>query len=69
MLSRQIFSRRIGGGNGVTVRVWRFADGAMVAALNPFANDVVPIAISSGGQWLAAGSETGEVALWKLTPR
>jgi len=49
MLSRQIFSARIGGGNGVTVRVWRVADGAMVAALNPFANDVVPIAISSDG--------------------
>jgi hypothetical protein len=30
---------------------------------------LVPIAIGSDGQWLAAGSETGEVALWKLTPR
>jgi WD40 repeat protein len=69
MLSRQIFGARIGGGTGVTVRVWRVADGAMVAALNPFADQVVPIAISPDGQSLAAGSDTGEVALWKLTPR
>jgi WD40 repeat protein len=69
MLSRQIFSARIGGGNGVTIRVWRVADGAMVVALDPFADEVVPIAISPDGQSLAAGSDTGEVALWKLTLR
>jgi WD40 repeat protein len=69
MLSRQIFSARVGGGNGVTVRVWRVADAAMVAALNPFADEVVPIAISPDGQFLAAGSDTGEVALWKLMQR
>jgi WD40 repeat protein len=69
MLSRQIFGARIGGGNGVTVRLWRVADGAMVAALNPFSSEVSPIAVSPDGQWLAAGADTGEVALWKVTPR
>jgi WD40 repeat protein len=69
ILSRQIFGARIGGGNGVTVRLWRVADGAMVAALNVFADEVSPIAISPDGRWLAAGSDAGEVALWKLTPR
>jgi WD40 repeat protein len=69
MLSRQIFGARIGGGNGVTVRLWRVSDGAMVAALNPFADEVSPIVISPDGRWLAAGSDAGEVALWKLTPR
>ena len=69
MLSRQIFGARIGGGNGVTVRLWRVADGAMIAALNPFADEVSPIAISPDGHWLAAGSGTGEVALWRLTAR
>lgn len=69
MLSRQIFGARIGGGNGVTVRLWRVSDGAMVTALNPFADEVRPIAISPDGNWLAAGSESGEIALWKLAPR
>jgi WD40 repeat protein len=65
---KQIFGHRLASGYGVSSRLWRVSDGAMIAAFNRQSDDVVAVAISPDARWLAAGSDDGSVALWALQP-
>jgi len=51
---------------GATVRLWRTSDGALQQALAEHSDDVVTVAFSPGGEWLATGSEDRTVKLWRL---
>jgi WD40 repeat protein len=64
---KQLFGRRPDDGHGVSARIWRVRDGAMVAAFDRQEDDVVAVAISPDGRWFASGSDDGSVALWRLT--
>lgn len=64
---KQLFGRRPDGGHGVSARIWRVRDGAMVAAFDRQDDDVVAVAISPDGKWFASGSDDGSVALWRLS--
>jgi len=64
---KQLFGRRPDGGHGVSARIWRVRDGAMLAAFDRQEDDVVAVAISPDGTWFASGSDDGSVALWRLT--
>lgn len=65
---KQVFGHRLAPGYGVSTRLWRVSDGAMVAAFDRQSDDVVAVAISPDARWLAAGSDDGTVALWALQP-
>ena len=65
---KQVFGRRPDGSHGVSARIWRVRDGAMIAAFDRQADDVVAVAISPDGTWFASGSDDGSVALWRLSP-
>jgi WD40 repeat protein len=65
---KDIFGRHLFGGGNPTARLWRVADGAMVAALDRQPDDVVAVGFSGDGSWLATGSDDGTVALWRLSP-
>lgn len=65
---KQLFGRRPFGDRGVSARLWRVSDGAMIAAFNEQSDDVVAVAISPDSHWLASGSDDGTVALWELHP-
>jgi len=58
----QAFGR---GGTGKAVRLWRVADGAQLQALDQ-GDDVMTLAFSPDGRWLAAGSEDGAVTIWRV---
>ncbi|MDB5711188.1 MAG: repeat-containing protein [Sphingomonas bacterium] len=64
---KELLGRRPDGGHGVSARIWRVRDGAMVAAFDRQEDDVVAVAISPDGTWFASGSDDGSVALWRLT--
>jgi len=64
---KELFGRRPDGGHGVSARIWRVRDGAMVAAFDRHEDDVVAVAISPDGTWFASGSDDGSVALWRLS--
>ena len=53
------------GGNGDAVRVWRVADGALVAGL-PHPDDVIYVAFSPDGHWLVTSGEDDAFRLWRL---
>jgi WD40 repeat protein len=57
-----------GGADGDAVRLWRVADGAMVAGL-PHPDDVIYVAFSPGGHWLVTSGEDGKFRLWALRAR
>ena len=65
---KQVFGHRLASGYGVSTRLWRVSDGAMIAAFDRQSDDVVAVAISPDGQWFASGSDDGTVALWALHP-
>ena len=69
MLWRQLFGSRIGGGNGVTVRIFRLADGQPVAAMAAQAGEIRGMGMSPDGSLLATGAEDGSIALYRLAPR
>lgn len=64
---KDLFGRHPFGGSNPSARLWRVADGAMIAELDRQPDDVVAVAFSGDGSWLATGSEDGSVALWRLT--
>lgn len=66
-LFKQAFGRRPWGDRGVSARLWRVRDGAMIAAFDRQTDDVVAVAISPDQRWFASGSDDGSVALWHLT--
>jgi WD40 repeat protein len=53
---------------GPVVRLWRVADGALLAAA-PQPEDGMSIAYSPDGRWLATASEDGTATLWKIERR
>ena len=57
-----------GGADGNSVRIWRVADGALVAAL-PHPDDVIYLAFSPDGRWLVTSGEDSRFRLWRLRPR
>ncbi len=65
-LRHQIFGNRLGGGNGITVKLWRVGDGALQQDLAEHADDVRSVDFSPDGTWLASSSEDGVVKLWAL---
>ncbi|HEX4693485.1 WD40 repeat domain-containing protein [Sphingomonas sp.] len=65
---KAVIGRHPFGGSNPTARIWRVADGALVAALDRQPDDVVAVGFSPDGCWLATGSEDGSVALWRLQP-
>jgi WD40 repeat protein len=56
------------GGDTDTVRLWRVADGRLVAGLK-LADDVLYTAFSPDGRWLVTSGEDGKVTVWRLQPR
>jgi WD40 repeat protein len=54
------------GGNGPAVRIWRVADGALVASL-PHPDDVIYVSISPDGRWLVTSGEDNRFRLWRLS--
>jgi WD40 repeat protein len=57
------------GGHGVAARIWRVADGRVVALLDRQPDDVIAVAFSPDGRLAATGSDDGTVALGRLAPR
>lgn len=55
------------GGEAAPVRVWRVADGALVAAL-PHREDVMYVAFSPDSQWLVTAGDTPQTRLWRIRP-
>jgi WD40 repeat protein len=57
-----------GGAAGESLRIWRVADGALLAtARQP--EDSMSVAFSPDGGWLATASDDGAVTLWRLRAR
>ena len=54
-----------GGSDGDSVRLWRVADGTLVAGL-PHPDDVIYVAFSREGQWLVTSGEDNRFRLWRL---
>ena len=54
------------GGTTKDVRVWRVADGKQVAKMGS-RNAAKCVAASKDGRWIAAGSEDGDVFVWRAT--
>lgn len=58
------------GGNEGTVKLWRVADAALLRTFNTPQASVLAVAISPGGQYLAAGTDDDEacrgVYLWRM---
>jgi len=63
---KALFGRHPFGGHNPTARIWRVADGAMIATLDRQPDDIVAIDFSGDGSWLATGSDDGSVVLWHL---
>ena len=61
------FGNKLLGGNAKTVRLWRVSDGALQDELAGHSDDVMSLALSGDGQWLATSGEEGKVNLWRLT--
>lgn len=57
-----------GGGSGPAARIWRVADGALVASL-PHPDDVIYVSVSPDGQWLVTSGEDNRFRLWRLETR
>ena len=55
------------GAEGDAVRIWRVADGALVAAL-PHGDDAIGLAFSRDGRWLVTSGEDHRFRLWRLRP-
>jgi WD40 repeat protein len=66
---KQITGNRFKGGNSPTVRLWRVSDGKLQQAIADNDDDVMGIAISADGSWMAATSNDGGLKLWRLTAR
>ena len=56
------------GGSASPVKLWRVADGALVAAL-PHPTDVMYASFSPDGRYLVTSSEDSKVRLWRLAPQ
>ena len=52
----------LSGGRDQNVQVWRVQDGHLVATIE--AKDVVCLAVSNDGKWIAGGTLRGEVVVW-----
>jgi WD40 repeat protein len=53
---------------GENVRLWRVADGALLATASE-PEDALFVAWSPDGKWLATATEAGRVSLWRLARR
>ena len=49
-----------------TVRIWRVRDGALEQALASHRDDVMYIAVSPDGKWIASSSDDHTAKLWRL---
>ena len=52
----------LSGGEGV--RVWRVEDGKRMATMETEAREVLCLAVSKDGRWIAAGTDSGSVFVW-----
>ena len=52
---------------GVTVRLWNVADGRLIQSFAEHADDVMSVAFSPDGKWIAGGGLDKRVCIWRLT--
>ncbi|HEY0566000.1 MAG TPA: WD40 repeat domain-containing protein [Terriglobales bacterium] len=65
-LVQNILGEKHAGGRGESTRIWRVSDGALLQTLAAHDNDVLSLAFSPDGDYLASASEDHTAIVWRI---